>query len=175
MNCLDIDSTSPDFKEKLIEVYGKSVVIGKRNTRDIIKYCEKNYVLHKTDKSRLDVIGKSNLEAFASNCNISDKNKIAIYKVEKSSGACLFYKHYYNCHRDYLKYVDADLNIYIFCDEAKDVLSCTDSLMDIRLSILRGVSEEDIADKTNNYISHLNYLYLYDWNMQLSNDKKQGD
>ena len=53
--------------------------------------------------------------------------------------------------------------IYIFISNKKNRISTNCQLLQYKINILRGITTEDIVNKTADYKNYLNELYLYDW------------
>lgn len=150
------DFTSLDFFKKLEEMYKAFLKVSYRNSQEIIEFCEHNYGLLKVTENYMDFIGKSQLKAFINTYKIKDESKIEIYEVLKNADTQLFYN-------KYSESFDENFKIYIFYDITSEKLTSTEPLLDTKLIIIRGITEDDILTQSIAYHDYLNALYNYDW------------
>ncbi len=83
-----------------------------------------------------------------------DDNVIYLLKKDKNT------KIYYDFNEQ--RFV-GEQKIYIILDNKNSKIHTNCQLLQFKINIFRGISKDDIVNKTTDYKNYLNELYLYDW------------
>ena len=139
------------YIESLYTKYKDQIIITKKSFDEWIATVNKNFPIKKVE------ITDSIINTFQLIENSTfDLNDWTIYLLEEETNT----KIYYDFNRQ--RFV-GNSPIYIFISNKKNRISTNCQLLQYKINILRGITTEDIVNKTADYKNYLNELYLYDW------------
>lgn len=166
MNIKDVDPCNKAYPEWLLNTYSDRVKAGVKTTEELISVCNNKYGLTPVTVDELDDIARSHLKCFDEIFNnpdkIGNKRNYKLFLLHNNNATKLFYDDYYNCYKDYYLLTKRVCKIFLFFEtESGKYASCSSRFESI-LSILKGIDQKDIDEKTIEYFHYLGNFYSYD-------------
>lgn len=159
-----IDPFDKSYFLKLDEYYGSNVIVGKKTTEELIKFCDKKYGLTKVCFDDLDDIGKSHLKCFIENLSVYGvcKENTNLYLLSKNKLTQPSYDYYYRHYESYYKMTDNECKVFVFADPRAGHFHSNSAMFDSLLQVLSGIDKSDIDEKNLEYFHYLVCLEMYD-------------
>lgn len=149
---MNINTTDCNYFDKLKSLYKNKVIKGKKSNSEILEHLN---IISVTEKN-LDYMGMEILSEEIKFRNIKESECVFnIYQLIYDKSSKKFYDYY-------RKRYENMLNIYIYHEVKSDTIFSNCTLLDLYMTILKGIEEIHIENSSKEYLIYLDTLYQYE-------------
>ena len=134
--------------KELEEIHGDEVISPKKAFHEFVKFLSQKFNLSETEVTKIDPVA---MGSFPQEW-LAEKN--VFWLLQNDDCSDVFYRHYH------ARYFHESYVYIIYCNSSDNFYSNC-ALLQLYLTIQRGIDLEDIAGKTPAYKDMINSIYLY--------------
>ena len=164
-----------DNRERLLKEYGDRVKANKKTTAEIVEFLHQKGCVEKISESEVPkFILKNAIYSLTNSFDIREEDFIKYLKCPKNfikDYNFIIYKFVMNDYNNMFyteyksMYKTCENGIYVIIEVNTNTVYCNCSKLQLELFIYKGIDEEDIKNKTDNFYLYLFYLESMDLHM----------